>query len=101
VDAQLSGGSGRTSVESPAKLTVKDGAATVILVWSSSNYDYMLVDGVKYEPLTLEPGSTFEIPVRAFDYPLPVVGDTTAMSQPYEIAYTLYLDSSTITGADQ
>ena len=101
VEATLSGGSGRTSVESPAKLTVKDGAATVTLVWSSSKYDYMLVDGMKYEPLTLDPGSTFEIPVMAFDYALPVIGDTTAMSQPYEIEYTLFLDSATVKGAQQ
>ena len=42
----LTGGSGRATVESPAALTVADGAMTAVIVWSSPNYDYMLVDGV-------------------------------------------------------
>ncbi len=39
------------------------------IVWSSSKYDYMLVDGQRYDVLSTEPGSTFEIPVEAFDTP--------------------------------
>ena len=50
---------------------------------------YMLVDGQRYDVLTIEGGSTFEIPVRALDTPLTVIGDTTAMSTPHEIEYTL------------
>ena len=38
VDVTLAGGSGRASVESPAKLTVSGGAFTVTIAWSSSNY---------------------------------------------------------------
>ena len=41
----LEGGSGRATVESPAALTVADGIMTATIVWSSPNYDYMLVDG--------------------------------------------------------
>ena len=45
-----------------------------------------------------EPGSnsTFEIPVSAFDAPLPVIADTVAMSEPHEVEYTLCFDSSTL-----
>ena len=43
----LEGGSGRATVESPATLTVADGAMTATVVWSSPNYDYMLIDGEK------------------------------------------------------
>ncbi|MBR1457535.1 MAG: hypothetical protein IJ594_10315 [Oscillospiraceae bacterium] len=96
VSVALAGGSGRASVESPAMLTVKDGAATVRLVWGSSNYDYMKVDDVQYLPLQTEGNSTFEIPIAVFDRKLPVLADTTAMSQPYEIAYTLSFDSASI-----
>lgn len=99
VDVTLSGGSGRASVESPAKLTVSDGEFTATILWSSSNYDYMLVDGVQYDPVNTEGNSTFEIPVLTFDAPVAVQADTTAMSQPYLIDYTLTFDSSSITSA--
>lgn len=96
VDVTLDGGSGRASVESPAELTIKDGKATARIVWSSSNYDYMKVADVQYDPVNTEGNSTFEIPVTGFDYKMPVSADTTAMSTPHEIDYTLYFDSSTI-----
>ncbi|MBR0145773.1 MAG: hypothetical protein IJM25_03825 [Eubacterium sp.] len=91
----LTGGSGRASVDSPAKLTVSGGKATARIVWSSPNYDYMVVDGTKYLPVENpdSENSTFEIPVAGFDYPLPVRADTTAMSQAHEIEYTLTFDS--------
>ena len=59
----LEGGSGRATVESPAALTVADGTMTAVIVWSSPNYDYMLIDGEKYLPTNTEGNSTFEIPV--------------------------------------
>ena len=90
----LEGGSGRATVESPAALTVTDGVMTATIVWSSPNYDYMLVDGEKYLPVNTDGNSTFEIPVAALDTPLAVVGDTTAMSTPHEIDYTLTFDAS-------
>ena len=89
VNVVLEGGSGRASVDSPAALTVADGRMTAAIVWSSPNYDYMIVDGEKYLPTNTEGNSTFEIPVAALDTPLDVVGDTVAMSTPHEIEYTL------------
>ena len=56
----------------------------------------MKVDGEKYDPLNAEGNATFEIPVSAFDWKMPVLADTTAMSTPHEIEYTLYFDSATI-----
>ena len=96
VNVTLAGGSGRASIQSPAELTVANGEATAKIVWSSSNYDYMKVDGEKYDPLNAEGNATFEIPVSAFDWKMPVLADTTAMSTPHEIEYTLYFDSATI-----
>ena len=98
-EVAFSGGSGKSHIESPVTLTVKDGAVTAAVVWSSSKYDYMLVDGERYDVLTTEPGSTFEIPVAAFDTDLTVIGDTTAMSTPHEIEYTLNFASATLTPA--
>ena len=85
----LEGGSGRSTVESPAALTVADGKMTATIVWSSPNYDYMIVDGEKYLPTNTEGNSTFEIPVAALGTPLAVTADTVAMSKPHEIEYTL------------
>ena len=96
----LEGGSGRATVESPAALTVADGILTATIVWSSPNYDYMLVDGEKYLPVNTDGNSTFEIPVAALDTALAVTADTVAMSTPHEIDYTLTFDSATLAAAE-
>mgnify|MGYP002529276362 CR=1 FL=1 len=96
----LEGGSGRATVESPAALTVADGTMTATIVWSSPNYDYMLVDGEKYLPVNTDGNSTFEIPVAALDTALAVTADTVAMSTPHEIDYTLTFDSATLAAAE-
>lgn len=99
VAVQLEGGSGKASVQSPAPLRVENGVAYATILWSSPNYDYMKVDDVQYLPLNSEGNASFEIPVAAFDRALPVLADTTAMSTPHEIAYTLYFDAATIEAA--
>ena len=95
-EVTLEGGSGRATVESPAALTVADGKMTATIVWSSPNYDYMIVDGEKYLPTNTEGNSTFEIPVAALDTALDVTADTVAMSTPHEIEYTLTFDSASL-----
>ena len=92
----LEGGTGRASVASPAQLRCEDGQFWATIVWSSSNFDYMKVDGVKYELLSAQGSSTFEIPVAAFDQKLDVIADTVAMSEPHEVAYTLFFDSASL-----
>ena len=89
VNVVLEGGSGRATVDSPAALTVADGKMTATIVWSSPNYDYMIVDGEKYLPTNTEGNSTFVIPVAALGTPLSVTADTVAMSTPHEIEYIL------------
>lgn len=100
VEVTLEGGSGKASVSSPTTLTVENGKAYALIVWSSPNYDYMVVDDVKYETANQEIGlqgnSAFQIPVSGFDRKLAVKADTTAMSTPHEIDYTLYFDSSSL-----
>ena len=97
VEVSMEGGSGRVSVESPAKLVVKDQKAVAEVVWSSPNYDYMKVGEEKFFPVN-QGGETsvFEIPVTVFDRKMAVAADTTAMSTPHEIEYTLLFDSSSI-----
>lgn len=90
------GGSGKAEILSPAAIEVSQGAVTATVQWSSPNYDYMIVDGEKYLPVNTEGNSVFEIPVTAFDEPVTVIGDTVAMSKPYEIEYTLTFHSATV-----
>ncbi len=92
VPVVLEGGSGRATVQSPSHLVVAQGKMTATVVWSSSKYDLMLVDGVEYRPVNTEGNSTFEIPVASLDKPLKVQAETTAMSEPHLIDYTLRFD---------
>ncbi len=86
----LEGGSGKATVDSPAEVVVTAGSKTVKLVWSSSHYDYMLVSDVRYDnEAAPDEKSVFTIPFEEFDTAFTVIGDTTAMSTPHEIEYTL------------
>lgn len=96
VEVTLEGGSGKAGIFPHTQLTVKDGKATARIIWTSSNYDYMIVNDEKYLPLEDIENSAFDIPVEVFDGKMTVSADTTAMSTPHEIEYTLYFDSSTI-----
>lgn len=98
IEVDLEGGSGKATITSPAQVkTLDDGSKTVLVEWSSPNYDYMLVGGEKYLPVSLEgENSIFEIPVADFDEPLEVIADTVAMSKPHEVEYTLIFHSDTI-----
>ena len=100
IELTMEGGSGRASIQSPAQITVTDGAATAILEWSSPNYDYMLVNGEKYLPVNTEGNSVFEVPVEALDAPLTMIGDTVAMSTPHEVEYTVTFHSETLESAE-
>ncbi len=94
IDVTLTGGSGKAKVESPARIEVKEGIATATVAWSSPNYDYMRLGSRIYHPVNTDGNSVFEIPVTVFDGEMAVIADTTAMSAPHEVAYTLYFDSA-------
>mgnify|MGYP007101878024 CR=1 FL=1 len=87
-EVTLAGGTGKARVESPCELTVKDGQTSAAITWSSSHYDFMVVEGETYYPVNTEGNSRFEIPV-ILDEEMEVQADTTAMSQPHLIDYTL------------
>ena len=64
IEVTMTGGSGKASIQSPALLTVTDGTAYISITWSSSNYDYMVVDNRKYENESAkDANSHFTIPV--------------------------------------
>ena len=72
MEVALTGGSGRATVTSPAEVTIAGEEASAKIEWSSPNYDYMVVDGEKYEPINEDGNSVFEIPVSVFDAEMPV-----------------------------
>jgi len=96
ISVDMTGGSGRASIMTPTWLIIKDGHAYAKLLWSSTYYDYMIVDGVKYLNETTDgSNSTFTIPILEMNKPMEVIADTTAMGDPIEIEYklTFYLDT--------
>ena len=101
IDVVLEGGSGRATITSPATLVVKEGCAYAQIEWSSSHYDYMKVGETTYDPINTGGNSVFELPVTVMDKPMDVIADTTAMSVPHEIEYTLTFASDSITSGKQ
>lgn len=90
IQVDLEGGSGKASVTSPTILTVEDGKAYARIQWSSSNYDYMIVNGKKLLNESEEGrNSVFTVPITVLDDKMEVIADTLAMGAPHEINYTL------------
>jgi hypothetical protein len=106
IPVTLTGGSGRARFESPVSCKVKDGYGTLTLIWDSPHYDYMIVAGSKYLPLDASETpedtrerSVFQIPLISLTQPMTVIGDTTAMSVPHEVQYTLTFSGEEIRSA--
>ncbi len=89
LNVTLTGGSGKSTVESPAVAKDTDEGTVVTIKWSSPHYDYMIVDDVTYYPVNTEGNSVFEIPFKDITAPVTVIADTVAMSTPHEIEYVL------------
>lgn len=102
VQVTLTGGSGKAGIVSPTLLTVSDAGVFARIQWSSPYYDYMVVNGVRYDN-TAEEGrpSVFLIPVTVMDAPMPVIADTTAMGSAHEIQYALTFDYGSIGAKSQ
>ncbi len=96
VEVTLEGGTGKVSLTSPTKIEQIEDGYLVTLEWSSKNYDYMIVDDVKYLPAEVSETSIYEIPVKTLEEPLNVIADTVAMSKPHEIEYVITFDINSI-----
>ena len=95
----LTGGSGRASIDSPCTVTVENGKATADIFWSSPNYDYMIVDGTRYEPVNTEGNSEFIIPIK-LGKKMKIQADTVAMSTPHLIDYEILFEVEPSAGAN-
>lgn len=92
----LSGGTGRVTVQSPADVHIENGVITIEIIWSSSNYDLMIVDGKEYTPTSVEGGARFMVEIPALDTPLEIQAETVAMSAPKMIDYKLTVSGKEI-----
>ncbi|MCR5404156.1 MAG: ABC transporter substrate-binding protein [Butyrivibrio sp.] len=100
VDIAFEGGSGKAYIKSPVEVTDIDGSLSARFVWSSENYDYMIVDGIRYDNENEGGESTFTVPVESVSGTLRVVGDTVAMSAPHEIEYLITWGETSETGSE-
>ena len=74
IDVTMTGGSGKATIQSPTLLTLNDGIAYASITWSSSNYDYMIVDGQKYLNESEEDANShFTIPIADLTQDMPVL----------------------------
>ena len=84
-----SGGTGKVTI-SCTKINVSGGKVTATIVFSSPNYTYVKANGRIYYGSHSDRTSTFEIPVTLNENNR-IIGMTTAMSQPHEVEYTIYI----------
>lgn len=94
-DVTMTGGSGKASITSPARVFAKDGQLTAEIIWSSSHYEYMTIGDVQYDPVNTEGNSTFIIPIT-LNEDIEVSALTTAMSEPHLIDYVLHFDGDSL-----
>ncbi len=85
----FSGGSGRIEIDCE-NVTLSEGKAIARVSFSSPNYIYVKVDGVKYEGEHQDGRSSFDIPIT-LDSDMKIIGCTTAMSTPHEIEYEIFV----------
>lgn len=95
VDVALEG-KGKTTLETPATLTVTDGAAMADIIFSTKKIDYVIVDGEKYLPTNTEGNAAFTVPVVLFDNKIAITVDSTAIKPATEVSYSMTFDSASI-----
>ena len=89
----VQGGTGKVTITCPEVTLTGDEAQALIEV-SSPHYEWVKVNGVQYDAENAgdknRKNSVFRIPV-VLDQEMTITGLTTAMSQPHEVEYTLFI----------
>ena len=85
----FTGGSGRVTITCP-RVTVTNGTAMAELLFSSPNYTRILLGGTEYPGVSDLTTTRFLIPAE-LDHSFTITATTLAMSQPHDVAYTLYI----------
>ncbi len=84
-----SGGSGKIDITCP-QVRFEGDQAYATLIFSSSHYTYIRIGEEIYNGTSDETQTVFEIPVT-MDETMTIAAETTAMSQPHEIEYEIYV----------
>ena len=63
IDIGFEGGTGKAFIESPVEVTSVDGDLSAVFVWSGVNYDYMIVNGIRYDNENPGGPSTFTVSI--------------------------------------
>lgn len=85
----FTGGTGRVTITCPG-ITVSGGDVIATIVFSSTHYTVVRLDGEEYTPEYTEDSSIFELPVK-LNTEFSIFATTTAMSAPHEIEYRLFI----------
>lgn len=96
-EGELAGGSGRAHFDGPLLLTVEEDGCFLTFTMSSPFYDYVLVNGERFEPLERDGNSAFRVPLVMLNEDFLFTADTTAMSEPHEIDYSVRIDLDMLT----
>lgn len=83
------GGSGKVTITCPS-VTIRDGEAHAVLVFSSSKYARAIVGGEEFAPEVGDGTTTFVVPA-VLNQEMTVIGTTTAMSAPHDVEYTVFI----------
>ena len=92
----MEGGLIGSSVQSPARMLIKDGTMTVLVEWDSAYYEYMLVENVKIPVEQREGNSKFKFLVYKTDTPMTVTVCRNDLGTKALADCTLVFDSSGI-----
>lgn len=90
VTPTLVGGTGKTTVKAAETFTDLDGRTMAVLTWSSKSLDWLEKDGVQYTLINPTGECKFVVPVE-LGVDMPISVQTSAMSAPHVIEYTLNL----------
>lgn len=93
-DFSWSGGSGHINITC-GEIKIEDGQAYATIVFNSSYYTTVKVDGTSYDGLATEDSASFTIPVT-LNKENAIIGTTTRMTTPHDIEYiiTPYLEAA-------
>ena len=83
--------------DGPLLLTVEEEGSFLTFTMSSPYYDYVIVEGERFEPLEPDGNSTFRVPFERLNEDFLFTADTTAMSEPHEIDYSVRIDLEALT----
>jgi len=97
VNVDIEGGNGTDVICTPMHLFVDDGAATAVIVWSTTACEYMKTEGVRIDPMSRDDGSVFYLPVNTWDEEVSLLCGMDHNGVKEEIEYVATFDSSSVT----